>query len=62
MTARLILHGKIDGTFALSVFKNNTEKVCEIPLGSDKKAAVKTANDMVYAFVSVGEDGYTDQT
>jgi len=58
--AKLVMQIKLTGDYALHVFKDNKNKLIEISLGSDEKAAFQKARDLKEAFGAA--DDIIDQT
>lgn len=60
MKTRIVLHTKLTGEIFLSIFINNTEKMAEIPMGTDQAQARKKAQNFLDAMREA--NGFTDQT
>lgn len=57
---RIVLHTKFTGEIFLSIFLNNTDKLAEIPMGTDQAQARKKAQNFLDAMRDA--DGFIDQT
>lgn len=60
MKTRIVLHTKLTGEIFLSIFQNNTDKLAEIPMGTDQAQARKKAHNFLDAVRD--SNGFTDQT
>lgn len=58
--AQAVLSQRIDESYVLTLFKDRRSKVCEIPLGTDEKAARQQAEAIISTVKNV--HGIDDKT